>query len=150
VVQQLPDNPADLEIQIPDQEYEENPSYNDHPLQYLYSLLSHAQKSAYQFIESQTNLLCLLHEVRTTTTKASLKLLEIERSAASPGDESVVAEMEGAMTVQEQRLTEDLKEKVGEVERQWNEALGEGLEDCRERVKFFLEGSGGWEDGLEA
>ena len=149
VVQQLPDNPADLEIQIPDLEYEENPSYNDYPLQYLYSLLSHAQKSAYQFIESQTNLLCLLHEVRTTTTKASLKLLEIEKSAANPGDEGVIAEMEGAMIVQEERLTEDLKEKVGEVERQWVEALGEGLEDCRQRVKAFLEESGGWEDGLE-
>lgn len=149
LIQHLPANPAELDIQIPDQEYGENPAYHDHPLQYLYSLLSHAQKSAYQFIESQTNLLCLLHEVRTATTKASLKVLEIERSAANPGDESVLAEMEGAMVVQEERLTEDLKEKVGEVERQWNEALGEGLEDCRESVRGFLEESGGWEDGLE-
>jgi hypothetical protein len=46
-------------------------------------------------------------------------------------------------------LTEDLKEKVGEVDRQWNEALGEGLEDCRDRVRAFLEENGGWEDGLE-
>jgi hypothetical protein len=149
VIQHLPANPADLDIQIPDPEYDENPAYQDHPLQYLYSLLSHAQKSAYQFIESQTNLLCLLHEVRTATTKASLKVLEIERSAANPGDEGVIAEMEGAMVVQEERLTEDLKEKVGEVDRQWNEALGEGLEDCRDRVRGFLEDSGGWEDGLE-
>jgi hypothetical protein len=149
VIQHLPSNPAELDIQIPDKEYDENPAYHDHPLQYLYSLLSHAQKSAYQFIESQTNLLCLLHEVRTATTKASLKVLEIERSAANPGDEGVIAEMEGAMVVQEERLTEDLKEKVGEVERQWNEALGEGLEDCRDRVRAFLEDSGGWEDGLE-
>ena len=149
LIQHLPSNPAELDVQIPDQEYDENPAYHDHPLQYLYSLLSHAQKSAYQFIESQTNLLCLLHEVRTTTTKASLKVLEIERAAANPGDESVITEMEGAMVVQEERLTEDLKEKVGEVERQWNEALGEGLEDCRDCVRAFLEESGGWEDGLE-
>ena len=149
LIQHLPANPAELEIHIPNEEYDENPVYQDHPLQYLYSLLSHAQKSAYQFIEGQINLLCLLHEVRTTTTKASLKVLEIERSAANPGDESVIAEMEGAMIVQEERLTEDLKEKVGEVERQWNEALGDGIEDCRERVRGFLEETGGWEDGLE-
>ncbi|EAQ85269.1 hypothetical protein CHGG_09283 [Chaetomium globosum CBS 148.51] len=51
-------------IQIPAAEFGENPAYLDHPLQYLFSLLLHAEKSTYQFIESQTNLLCLLHEVR--------------------------------------------------------------------------------------
>ena len=149
VIQHLPPHLGEVEIQIPDQEYDENPTYSAHPLQYLYSLLSHAQKSAYQFIESEINLLCLLHEVRTATTKSSLKLLELERAARSPNNEVLMAEMQDAKQVQEGRLTEDLKEKVGEVERQWKEALGEGLEECQERVRAFLEESGGWEDGLE-
>lgn len=149
VIQHLPTDLNGLDVQIPEMEYDENPAYHDHPLQYLYSLLSHAQKSAYQFIESQTNLLCLLHEVRTATAKASLKVLEVERQKANPDDAGVVSEMEGAMVVQEERLTEDLKDKVGEVERQWKEALGEGLEDCKDRVRDFLEENGGWEDGLE-
>ncbi|KAK5174238.1 uncharacterized protein LTR77_001318 [Saxophila tyrrhenica] len=149
LVQQFPNDISTLDIQIPEQEYNENPSYNDHPLQYLYSLLSHAQRSAYQFIESQTNLLCLLHEVRTATTKSRLRLLELERSAANPRDEGVRAEMAEARQAQEQWLTNDLKEKVGEVERQWGEALGGVLEDVRRRVREDLEAKGGWEDGLE-
>lgn len=149
VIQQVPANVNQLDVQIPEQEYAENPAYNDHPLQYLYSLLSHAQRSAYQFIENQTNLLCLLHEVRTATTKSSLRLLEIERNGASPNDETLRAEMQQARHIEEGRLTEDLKEKVGEVERQWQEALGDGLAECRGRVKGFLEATGGWEEGLE-
>ncbi|KAK3709743.1 hypothetical protein LTR37_010770, partial [Vermiconidia calcicola] len=141
VIQHFPSDMDALNVQIPEQEFEENPAYNDHPLQYLYSLLSHAQKSAYQFIESQVNLLCLLHEVRTATMRSRLRLLDIERGAARPDDEE--------LRVQEERLTFDLKEKVGEVERQWREALGEMLEECRGRVKGWLEASGGWEEGLE-
>lgn len=147
VIHHVPAEMAGFEIQIPTPEYEENPAYQDHPLQYLYSLLSHAEKSAYQFIESQTNLLCLLHEVRS---KSSLRMIEIERmAAASSGGEDVEVEMEQAKRVMEQQVTEDLQEKVGEVERQWREALGEGLGGCKARVREWLEMSGGWEDGLE-
>ncbi len=149
LVQQIPGSVEVLEIQIPEQEYTENPAYNEHPLQYLYSLLSHAQRSAYQFIESQTNLLCLLHEVRTATTKSRLRLLEVERGAVDPGNEGVKQEMAEARQAQEQFLTNDLKAKVGEVERQWGEALGDVLADVKGRVRGELEGSGGWEEGLE-
>ena len=150
VIQHLPANLAELEIRIPEQEFAENPAYHAHPLQYLYTLLNHAHKSAYQFIESQTNLLCLLHEVRTATTKSSLRLIEVKKSAASSGDDRQLrADMLNARLLQEERLTEDLKEKVGEVERQWREALGEGLEACQGRVRVWLEEGGGWEDGLE-
>ncbi|EMC98327.1 hypothetical protein BAUCODRAFT_121202 [Baudoinia panamericana UAMH 10762] len=140
----LPSALEELDIHIPELEYEENPSYHDHPLQYLYCLLSHAEKSAYQFIESEINLLCLLHEVRTASTKGHVRLVEIHGSAASPHtpDRAVLQEAE-------ERLTQDLKEKVGEVEKQWREALGDGLEDCRARVKGYLQISGGWEDGLD-
>lgn len=149
LVQHIGGDLSQLTIEIPDSEYEENPAYEQHPLQYLYSVLGHAEKSAYQFIESQINLLCLLHEVRTATMKSSSRLLEVERVASNPGGEHLAAEMEQARQAQEERLTEDLKEKVGEVERQWSEALGEGLENCKARVRDYLEQSGGWEDGLE-
>lgn len=51
----IPSSMEGFNIQIPQSEFEENPSYVDHPLQYLFSLLLHAEKSTYQFIESQTN-----------------------------------------------------------------------------------------------
>jgi hypothetical protein len=34
------------------------------------------------------------------------------------------------------------------VESQWNEALGQGLEDCKTRVEDFLTEQGGWDDSL--
>lgn len=155
VIQQIPATSEDMafcKIQIPCQEFEENPSYRTHPMQYLYSLLGHAEKSAYQFIESQVNLLCLLHEVRTATAKSRLRVLEIERrvEARTMEEEEVI----GAETVQARReaedsLTADLKEKVGEVERQWEEALGGWLGECRGRVEVWLEMSGGLEEGLD-
>lgn len=149
VVQAVPGNVGDVEVQIPEPEYEENPAYNSHPLQYLYSLLTHAQRSAYQFIESQVNLLCLLHEVRTATMKARLRLQEIENGAHASNDEQLKVEMAQNRSSEEQCLTDDLKEKVGEVERQWKEALGGDLDECKERVKGYLVVNGGWDDGLE-
>ncbi len=133
VTARVPDDLSKLEIAVPVSECEENPSYDRHPLQYLFTLLSHAGKSAYQFIESQINLLCLLHEVRTAAMKARLK------EGMSDEDLAQV----------EQGLTEDLQEKVGEVEAQWREALGRGLEETKGRVRGYLEETGGWEDGLD-
>ena len=148
VIQHIPMQMSSFEVQIPCQEYDENPSYHDHPLQYLLSLLSHAEKSAYQFIESQTNLLCLLHEVRTATTKSRLRLLEIEQSSANPGSNDSRADILQARREAEDHLTHDLKEKVGEVERQWQEAIGDVLKDVKERVSIYLEETGGLEDEL--
>src|SRR5690606_22265771 len=76
LVQQIPDDLDNLRIKIPPAEYQENPSYHEFPLQYLYSLLCHAEKSTYQFIESQTNLLCLLHEVKSGVMTTSCRLTE--------------------------------------------------------------------------
>ncbi|KAK5136079.1 hypothetical protein LTR08_004129 [Meristemomyces frigidus] len=151
VTTRVPPEMASFEVLIPAQEYEENPAYHDHPLQYLYSLLSHAEKSAYQFIESQTNLLCLLHEVRTATSKSNSRLVEVQRAAnASLGNAAdMQAEFMQARREAEDRLTEDLKEKVGQVEEQWQEAIGMALGGCKEQVKEWLERSGGWEDGLD-
>ncbi|KAJ4295291.1 hypothetical protein N0V90_007302 [Kalmusia sp. IMI 367209] len=149
IVQKIPQRLSGFDVLIPSQEYEENPSYYDFPLQYLYTLLAHAGRSAYQFIESQTNLLCLLHEVKTGVMSAGSRLLETQRIMEGEDLESVDREMKAIKEDEERRLTDDLKEKVGLVESQWNEALGGGLADCKMRVESFLAQQGGWEDCLK-
>ncbi|KAK4128078.1 hypothetical protein N657DRAFT_685684 [Parathielavia appendiculata] len=128
-------------IQIPAAEFAENPSYHAHPLQYLYSLLLHAEKSTYQFIESQTNLLCLLHEVKEACVLAKAKVMEHDRR-----DPARVEEMKAEET---RRLTEDLKEKVRVVQDQWNSALGETVGSVKERVGGWLLETGGWDESFE-
>ena len=148
-VQKVPQDLAGLDVLIPSQEYVENPSYYKFPTQYLYSLLAHAEKSTYQFIESQTNLLCLLHEVKNCVMIAGSRLLEMQRQLEGEDYGSVDREMKAVRNLEERRLTDDLKEKVALVEGQWGEALGKGLEDCKDRVKLFLAEQGGWDDNLE-
>ncbi|KAK5653314.1 hypothetical protein OQA88_9005 [Cercophora sp. LCS_1] len=136
--------PADMEgfcIQIPPSEYAENPSYHDHPLQYLFSLLLHAEKSTYQFIESQTNLLCLLHEVKEACVTAKAKAMEHE--GQSPESVEEMKREEGS------RLTDDLQEKVRVVQDQWVSALGETVEGVKERVGGWLLETGGWDESFE-
>lgn len=149
IVQKVPSKLDGFDILIPPQEYEENPSYHDFPLQYLFSLLAHAGKSAYQFIESQVNLLCLLHEVKTGVMTAGSRLLETQRYLAGEDFASIDREMKAIRQDEEARLTEDLKEKVALVEGQWGEALGKGLEDCKNRVEAFLDERGGWDESLK-
>lgn len=160
-----PGPPPGFGIQIPADEYEENPSYYDHPLQYLYSLLGHAQKSTYQFIESQVNLLCLMHEIRNAALAAKMRVCagEQEVSGSSPAAGNLGAphqqqqqqqqlrtsELERQKRLEEARLTADLKDQVGVVEGQWEEALGEELMAVRERVRGWLLEAGGWEDDGE-
>lgn len=154
VVQQVSPESPGFQIEIPPREYKENLAYQRFPLQYLFTVLNHAEKSAYQFIESQTNMLCLLHEVRTAAMRSSLRLGELLSVAELPAEEAGAREelrtrTERARAEEEERLDGDLKEKVGEVERQWREALGDGLDECKSRVRVCLEESGGWEDGLD-
>lgn len=159
VVQSVPQHDLlGFEVIVPAAEYEENPAYRDYSLQYLYTILSHVQKSTYQFIEAQVNLLCLLHEVQTAAMAASARMIEIQRAmAGSSGDGErssrdgggLEAEMTQVRAEEEAMLTADLKDKVGEVERQWDEALGKALVECKERVRGALMECGGWDDGLE-
>jgi hypothetical protein len=149
VVHKVPNNLHGFDIVVPPNELAENTSYHEFPLQYMYTILVHAKKSAYQFIEAQTNLLCLLHEVHTATEAARLRLQEIERSAAGESVSQVQAEMNHFQKQKEQELTEDLQGKVHEVEGQWREALGGSIEECIERVRNWLEHTGGWEESLE-
>ena len=141
LVQRIPHDLHGFEIQIPWQECVENASYHEHALQYLYSLLGHAKKSSYQFIESQINLLCLLHEVKEgcLAAEGKVKVMQV-------GEWRVEEERRA----EERRLTDDLKEKVGVVEDLWEEGLGAEVGAVRERVKAWLVSTGGWdEDGDE-
>ena len=138
-----------FDLHIPEAEYEENPRYREFPLQYLYSLLVHAEKATYQFIESQTNLMCLLHEVMTGVMVAGLNLLETQRVAEGEDTEAVKVEMQEIRKAEEDRLIVDLKEKVSTIETQWHDGLGNGLTDCKDRVEAFLKEQGGWDEGLK-
>lgn len=146
IVQKVPEDLVGFEIAIPPIEYDENPTYRQFPLQYLTTILNHAKQSAYQFIESQTNLFCLLHEVRTATTSASMRLVEIQRGLAGEDNARLHAEMEQNRKDKEDELTEELKDKVGEVDGQWDAALGGAIEQCMERVRLFLQDTGGWDE----
>ena len=131
------------QLEIPEREYLENPSYYRFPQQYLYTLLDHAEKSTYQFIEGQVNLHCLLHEV-----KSSRLLAECRRADVGAGQDYV--EWAEYRRKQEAVLTSELKQKVAIIEEQWAEALGSALEGVKERVKVWLEERDGWEDMVNA
>lgn len=133
---------ADFRIQIPQAEIVENPSYVDHPLQYLFSLLLHSEKSTYQFIESQTNLFCLLHEVNEAVLLARARVMEEEGAT----DKEAV---EAFKRNESQRLTDELKEKVRVVQEQWKSGLGERVDHVKERVGEWLLETGGWDESLE-
>lgn len=134
---------ADFRIQIPQSEVVENPSYIDHPLQYFYSLLLHAEKSTYQFIESQTNLFCLLHEVNEAVLVARARVMEEEGGRGSQDG------VEGFKRDEGQRLTDELKEKVRVVQEQWRSALGDRIGHVKEWVGEWLLETGGWDESLE-
>ncbi|KKY35629.1 hypothetical protein UCDDA912_g04410 [Diaporthe ampelina] len=132
---------ADFRIQIPQAEIVENPSYVDHPLQYFFSLLLHSEKSTYQFIESQTNLFCLLHEVKEAVVAAQARVMEVDGRGRD--------EVEGMKRQEGRRLTHDLQEKVRIVQDQWKSALGDRVTHVKERVGGWLLETGGWDESLE-
>lgn len=138
---------ADFRIQIPQSEIVENPSYIEHPLQYFYSLLLHAEKSTYQFIESQTNLFCLLHEVNEAVLVARARMMEEEDGQEQSGNSK--EQVEAFKREEGQRLTDDLKEKVRIVQEQWRSAFGERVGLVKERVGEWLLETGGWDESLE-
>ncbi|RMD44161.1 hypothetical protein DV735_g1041, partial [Chaetothyriales sp. CBS 134920] len=146
LLQQLPTDIAHIHnIAIPDQEYLENPSYFRYPQQYLYTLLDHAEKSTYQFIESQINLHCLLHEVKTSVLLARCRLMDASehiRTQSSPS----TSKMSEYRAKEEASLTIELKQKVSIIEEQWLDAIGSQLHDAQEQVKTYLEAEGALEE----
>ncbi|KAK2733163.1 hypothetical protein FQN57_002282 [Myotisia sp. PD_48] len=149
ILQNVPDDLRGFSVQIPNNEYDENPSYYRYPLQYLFSLVSHAEKSTYQFIESQINLLCLLHEIKVGLMNANCKFMEVERINSGETAERVKYEMHESSSEEEKVLTLDLKEKVNMVEGQWMEALGKQLGLVKRTVQQWLEAEGGWEEMVQ-
>jgi hypothetical protein len=144
ITEKIPKRLDGFQIQIPAAEYDENPSYFDYPMQYLYSLLGHAEKSTYQFIESQTNLLCLLHEVKSGVTVANCRLMRTQRVAQGEAGDEVDRELKEVEKDEEGRLTDDLKEKVRCVEELWSSGLGTELKGVKERLLRYLVEQGGW------
>ena len=152
VLQTMPDEVSSLNrLAIPETEYLENPSYYRFPQQYLYTLLDHAEKSTYQFIESQINLHCLLHEVKSSLLLAQCREMESKSGKAGLQNPKGMATLSTALyrSNEEALLTGELKQKVSIIEQQWLEALGGQLQEVRERVKTFLEEQGGWEEMVE-
>jgi hypothetical protein len=146
ITEKIPKDLMGFQIQIPASEYEENPSYHVFPMQYLFSLLEHCEKSTYQFIESQTNLLCLLHEVKSGVTLANCRLMRTQRIAQGEGEKEVDRELKEVEKDEEVRLTDDLKERVRCVEEQWSSSLGNELKVLRDRIMGFLMEQGGWDE----
>ena len=148
----IPDDLEGFSIQIPASELDENPSYREHPLQYLLSLLQHTEKSTHQFIESHTNLLCLLHEVREAAVHAKARVLATQADGADGRgtcSEEREARAHAMRQSEDRRLTEDLKEKVRVVQDQWSGGLGEGIKRVKERTAAWLVRAGGWDEALE-
>lgn len=146
--------PLDLRgfnIQIPFSEFDENPSYRDHPMQYLLSLLLHTEKSTYQFIEAHTNLLCLLHEVKEAVVHAKAKVLATQTAEADGTPISPQQRDERSQYLrgtEGQKLTDDLKEKVRVVQDQWKNGLAENINDVKERISEWLLQTGGWDETI--
>lgn len=149
VVQEIPRDLRGFSVRIPQKEYDENPSYFQYPLQYLYSLVSHAEKSTYQFMEAQTNLLCLLHEVKSGLMNSNCKFMEVQRIHSGEAQEHVSRDLQETRSEEEKVLTVDLKDKVGMVDGQWAEALGKQLEEVKTRVQQWLMDEGGWDEMVQ-
>ena len=146
LLQQVPEDLTNFQgVQIPEGEYVDNPSYHRHPLQYLYSVISHAEKSSYQFIEAQINLQCLLHEAKSATVAARCKSshASCEREG---GDSVTLREMTDRKNEEEMALTSELRQTTALIESQWVDSLGGQMQNVKERVKKRLVTAGGWEE----
>ncbi|KAI5811308.1 hypothetical protein DFH27DRAFT_589183 [Peziza echinospora] len=125
----IPHDLENVEPIVPPEEAHENPGYEENPLIYLKEKVYFAERSCYQFVEAQTNLLCLLHEVKTSLVKAKGRLREAEGRSKEDED------------AEERRLTDDLKDKVKLLESEWGAAIGNQFEEVRERLERQVKGA---------
>lgn len=142
LLQKIPSDISRLEIDIPDEELKENPSYQQHPQQYLYLLLRHAEKSSYQYIEGQINLYCLVHEVKTSSLAAHYKASKAQQKMA--GDQSI--DLADTRLEDEGELTDELKNRAAMIEEQWDDSLGKYFHAVQGRVKQQLQDKDAWEE----
>lgn len=150
LLESVPGGLEGFSVHIPASEHDENPAYREHPLQYLFGLLLHAEKSTYQYIESHTNLLCLLHQIKEAVVMAKGRVLE---TPAPDGAELTEEERQERATKlrdgETARLTTDLQDKVRVVEDQWENSLGGSMRDVKKRTKEWLLSTDGWDEALE-
>ncbi|KAI1611739.1 hypothetical protein EDD37DRAFT_420249 [Exophiala viscosa] len=150
LVQRIPGEVDHLgPIAIPEAEYLENPVYHEYPQQYLYSLLDHTEKSTYQFIESQINLQCLLHEVKSGLLGAECRAAEASRARAELDGRVSGTDPREMQVKRAESATAELKQQVSMIEEQWLEALGGALQSKKRQVKSFLEIMGGWDESIQ-
>lgn len=142
LLNKIPEEAGKLDIHIPDEELQENPSYHDYPQQYLYLLLRHAEKSSYQYIEGQINLHCLVHEVKTSALAAHYRASKAQQKMA--GDQSI--DLADTRLEDEGELTDELKNRASMIEEQWHDALGKHFNVVQQRIREQLEDRGAWED----
>lgn len=137
---------ASFEVDIPQHEYADNPSYAKFPLQYLLTLLLRPERASYQFIEAQIDLLCLLDEVKTAVVTARQSLSQAEKM--SEGSDLTTVTTENENEKKEYISSGELDEQIKLAKEQWHNGLGRNLITCRENVKRFLVGQGAWNEGL--
>lgn len=142
LIQKIPTDLSKVEIHVPERELQENPSYHEHPLQYLYLLLRHAERSSYQYIEGQINMYCLLHEVKTSSLSAHYRASKAQQKMA--GDQSI--DLADTRLEDEGELTDELKNRATMIEEQWQDALGKQLDVLKRRVRKQLQKYGAWDD----
>lgn len=149
LVQRIPGEMDHLSpIAIPEAEYSENPVYHEYPQQYLYSLLDHAEKSTYQFIESQINLHCLLHEVKGALLMAECRVAEAGRARDELDGPVSGTDPKELRRERAESATAELKQQVTMIEEQWLDALGNALQSKKRQVRSFLEAVGGWDESI--
>ncbi|KAI5812152.1 hypothetical protein BZA77DRAFT_270445 [Pyronema omphalodes] len=102
---------------VPPEESIEHPEWVELPMRYLERKIAETEGAMRSLgLEEGEGLLCLLHGVKTALSRAK-----------------------GEGQEQERRLTEDLKEKVGMIEEEWQEGLGGLLERIKGDVEREME-----------
>ncbi|KAL7266400.1 hypothetical protein RUND412_011055 [Rhizina undulata] len=107
--EKIPNDLTNVVPLVPPEEFHDNPQWLRQPLGYLEAKLSAAEKGSWGFVEVQTNLLCLLHEVKTACAGARWRLVEAEGDVEGREDAGFKEECDRGRQEEEGKLTEDLK-----------------------------------------
>ncbi|KAI9844524.1 MAG: hypothetical protein M1838_002151 [Thelocarpon superellum] len=113
--------------------------------QYLWEVVCHAEKSTYQFIEGQVNLLCLLHEVKSGVAKQRRRVTTVTTPTALPrprsqtgsttssprrgGESTTPTKLDGALLQREQEAAEQARARAIEEEKAHEQLLTHDLQE---------------------
>jgi len=116
-LEKIPETLENVVPIVPPEESVEHPEWVEQPMLYLERKIAETEGAMRGLgVEDGEGLLCLLHGVKSALSRAK-----------------------GEGEVEERRLTEDLKEKVGMIEDEWREGLGGLLERVRGDVEREME-----------